>query len=645
VENQNLYTCEKVTYDNGSFSYTDVQLSSSYQYSAAAETAARQALQTSTQANTTANTAKNAADAAAKNASDAKTSATQANTTAANASALATQSKATADSAAQAAVDAQTAANMAAAQGDNLVINGSFETGTFDGWYQENGNAASVVTEEHDTGKYALKTNGNIMFRQVVGNAIPIVPQHTYRFSCRCKSTAAFGVYYRYYYTNTSDVGVVGSGPTDGVNLSAASVADWTTVSFDHTFTVGEKLLMARWGIYDSTAPVFMDSISIVDVTDMLALQHAADLAQQAADAAATAAKNADAKAVAANAAAANAQAQADTNKTGLAAVKTTADSKNTIYSSTTQPSTAKLVPGDLWFKLDANARVTGIMIWNGSKFVDYVLTVNALYIAGQIGTIELKDGAVTAAKVLADSIDVTRLHVTDEMTAKLLSVHKVQADEIEVNSLASALVTSGQFKTAGTSDYTIINDSGIAVYKNGVQYVYMGSNATYGIQAWNPVTGQRDDLSQMVFGAQKVVETNSLDTAVKHINTSGFTDWRNFNPVNQTFITPTGRAFVTGQLVFKGTAASDFVALEGNLNFARVDNGKQSLPSIHSLQNIAAAGLTAGIRTCTPISEVMTFDPNVKYKMWWSFRSGHVIGSGDCSGHCDYRSMMFLPI
>jgi hypothetical protein len=62
-------------------------------------------------------------------------------------------------------------------------------------------------------------------------------------------------------------------------------------------------------------------------------------------------------------------------------------------------------------------------------------------------------------------------------------------------------------------------------------------------------------------------------------------------------------------------------------------------------LQNIAAAGLTAGIRTCTPISEVMTFDPNVKYKMWWSFRSGHVIGSGDCSGHCDYRSMMFLPI
>ena len=123
--------------------------------------------------------------------------------------------------------------------------------------------------------------------------------------------------------------------------------------------------------------------------------------------------------------------------KDKAARAQTTADGKNRIIASSSEPAHGGLALGDLWMQLDKTSNVVGIQVWNGQVFTDYVLLAQEVLVAGSVGTICLADGAITADKVTA----------SEALLEKLL-VRKIKADEIDVGMLTAAIVKSGLFST-----------------------------------------------------------------------------------------------------------------------------------------------------------------------------------------------------
>lgn len=124
--------------------------------------------------------------------------------------------------------------------------------------------------------------------------------------------------------------------------------------------------------------------------------------------------------------------------KDQAAKAQATADGKNRIIASAAEPAHGGLALGDLWMQLDPSGHVSGIQVWNGKAFTDYVLLAQQVLVAGSVGTISLADGAVTAGKVTA----------SEALLEKLL-VRRIKADEIDVGTLAAAIVKSGSFSTS----------------------------------------------------------------------------------------------------------------------------------------------------------------------------------------------------
>lgn len=128
----------------------------------------------------------------------------------------------------------------------------------------------------------------------------------------------------------------------------------------------------------------------------------------------------------------------ADAAASAARRAQTTADGKNRIVAAAAEPAHDGLALGDLWMQLDPSGHVSGIQVWDGKAFTDYVLLAQQVLVAGSVGTISLADGAITAEKVTAS-----------EALLKKLLVRKVEADEIDVGTLAAAIVKSGSFATS----------------------------------------------------------------------------------------------------------------------------------------------------------------------------------------------------
>ena len=143
---------------------------------------------------------------------------------------------------------------------------------------------------------------------------------------------------------------------------------------------------------------------------------------------------------------------------------QTTADGKNRIFASASEPSHDGLEKGDLWMQLNSDSHVSGIQVWNGSSFQDYVLMAKQVLVAGSVGTINLEDGAITADKVTA----------SEALLEKLL-VRKVKADEIDVGSLSAAIVQSGRFVTS--DGLTGFDETGFWVKNKDGGYDFSASN------------------------------------------------------------------------------------------------------------------------------------------------------------------------
>lgn len=183
------------------------------------------------------------------------------------------------------------------------------------------------------------------------------------------------------------------------------------------------------------------------------------------------------------------AQEAAKNAQTTANGAQTTANGKNKIFTQSSEPSHSGLVPGDQWNVTNSSGQVTSNRVWNGSSFVEHKLYLSSLAVPSSVGTTLIQDNAITTGKVVANAINASKiaadavtadkiasnavtadsiasnavgtnelaanavttakLNVTEDMTVKLLAAHKIQADEIDLNTLNGTTI-NGVFINGG---------------------------------------------------------------------------------------------------------------------------------------------------------------------------------------------------
>lgn len=165
---------------------------------------------------------------------------------------------------------------------------------------------------------------------------------------------------------------------------------------------------------------------------------------------------------------------------------QTTADGKNRTFTSKDEPAHAGLTQGDVWYRQDGTGNVVGVMVWDGSKFNRQTLVADQLLVPGSLGPISMADGSVTASKIYAD-----------EAMLKKLLVRKILADEIDVGSLAAAIIQSDKFVTKdGLNGF---DDSGFWTKdKDGNVLFKTSGGLVQAVGGWQTASkGDRIQLSQ----------------------------------------------------------------------------------------------------------------------------------------------------
>lgn len=168
---------------------------------------------------------------------------------------------------------------------------------------------------------------------------------------------------------------------------------------------------------------------------------------------------------------------------------QTTADGKNRTYASKDEPAHAGLTPGDEWYRQDGTGNVVGVMVWDGTKFNRQVVMADQLLVPGSLGPISMADGSVTAVKIKAD----------DAMLKKLL-VRKLLADEIDVGSLAAAIIQSEKFVTK--DGLNGLDETGFWTKdKDGNVLFKTSGGLVQAVGGWQTAaSGDRIQLSQILF-------------------------------------------------------------------------------------------------------------------------------------------------
>lgn len=212
------------------------------------------------------------------------------------------------------------------------------------------------------------------------------------------------------------------------------------------------------------------------------------------------AANNALSTATSANETARQANENATQAQTAADKAQTTANGKNKIFTQSSEPSHSGLVPGDQWNVTNSSGQVTSNRVWNGSSFVEHKLYLSSLAVPSSVGTTLIQDNAITTGKVAANAINASKiaadavtadkiasnavtadsiasnavgtnelaanavttakLNVTEDMTVKLLAAHKIQADEIDLNTLngvtINGMTINGGELSVGSADNRI---------------------------------------------------------------------------------------------------------------------------------------------------------------------------------------------
>lgn len=485
----------------------------------AAQTAANDAKTAAQNAQTAATSAQNAANTAKDAAADAQTTASEAKNVASSARSAATQAQATATAANQAATSAQTAANQALTSATQYIKNQQFTGSNIDGVIntQLNANDSAAGTLPQSAKTYGKSTGGyDNRFENV---RIKGIPGHTYRIECDVRPASGFnssdteGVGLFFWFMRSDNPGLAKDHFTNHNDaLVPPTVKDWTHATYDYVFPNSnvDKVMRPAWRTKPRPDGRWLITNCVCyDATEYIALQKLADAAQDAANKANTAAQNAAAIANRAEAAAKNAQ--------------TTANGKNKIFTQSREPSHSGLVPGDQWNVTNSSGQVTSNRVWNGSSFVEHKLYLSSLAVPSSVGTTLIQDNAITTGKVAANAINASKiatdavtadkiasnavtadsiasnavgtnelaanavttakLNVTEDMTVKLLAAHKIQADEIDLNTLNGVTINGmtingGELSVGNTGNRIHIHNnadiSNIDFMRNGSEIAKM---------------------------------------------------------------------------------------------------------------------------------------------------------------------------
>lgn len=177
---------------------------------------------------------------------------------------------------------------------------------------------------------------------------------------------------------------------------------------------------------------------------------------------------------------------------------QTTADGKNKIIKSTSEPAHAGLAAGDMWYQTSLvtwwagqpndspsvlSERVDHVYIWDGTQFNEYnfvasnVISTNTvtapLLAAGSIITDKLAANAVTADKILTGAV------TTDKLAANSVVSDKIAANAVNADKIAANAVTAGKIAAlAITADKIAANAITTDKIKAGqfVGYVFTGA-------------------------------------------------------------------------------------------------------------------------------------------------------------------------
>lgn len=142
---------------------------------------------------------------------------------------------------------------------------------------------------------------------------------------------------------------------------------------------------------------------------------------------------------------------------------------------------------------------------------------------------------------ILSDTIATRHLAVTEDMTVRLLAAHKVQAGEIDVNSLFAdsafvgslqaevvdsvvvtaemiqagaldgAVITGPLIQTARTGARTVLDTAGVKSYDDaGNELVRLGHGIATGLAVRSPATGSMIPISALIFGTPPIENKGS---------------------------------------------------------------------------------------------------------------------------------------
>ena len=150
---------------------------------------------------------------------------------------------------------------------------------------------------------------------------------------------------------------------------------------------------------------------------------------------------------------------------------QTTADGKNKILKSTSEPAHAGLATGDMWYQTSLvtwwtgqpnnspsvlSERVDHVYIWDGTQFNEYnfvasnVISTNTvtapLLAAGSIITDKLAANAVTADKILTGAV------TTDKLAANAVVSDKIAANAVTAGKVAAEAISSREIKALAIS-------------------------------------------------------------------------------------------------------------------------------------------------------------------------------------------------
>lgn len=297
-----------------------------------------------------ASTAQSTADTAQSTAQIAQTAAEAATSAATKAS----QDAATANNQAVAAWDKALAS---ATSGGNLILNGSFEQLDSKGnpveWDAPNTTRRFYTTEKARTGTRSQKTviSGSGSYGTYHPTRFAVRPGRSYYVEgwvlrpASTTTTANVGFIWQCFDNAGANISSAGTYVTQGAQTLPAD----TWVKLSRTITVtADAAVTGRFGIYTAAGvegeAIFFDDVLVVDVTDAVAAQKAAD---------------------AAGTAAANAQKTADS-------ALTSANGKNTIIRSTSAASGSGTREGDIWWQVDSLAanNVISQWTWDGNAWV-----------------------------------------------------------------------------------------------------------------------------------------------------------------------------------------------------------------------------------------------------------------------------------